>query len=66
MSDWVHCWMGLTTDHLYETCPIRIRSLPELRRYDWDHQCSMPVNPIGTDICGWCVRVWKARNRGAA
>jgi hypothetical protein len=61
----VPAWMGLTVDHLYEDCPIRVRSLPELRRCGWDGQCSDQVDPHGTDLCGWCVRVWEARNRSA-
>lgn len=55
-------WFGLTTDHLYEGCPGRRRSLPELRRYGWDHQGLGTIDPLGTDVCGWCVRVWKARH----
>ena len=62
----VPAWMGLTVDHLYETCPHRVRTLPQLRRYDWDHRCAGLVDPAGTDLCGWCVRVWQARNRGAS
>ena len=59
----VSWWPGLTVDHLYTRCPARTRSLPALRRN------SMPtgpgnglVDPAGSDICGWCQRVWRARN----
>lgn len=63
---YVECWMGLTVDHLYEACPHRVRSLPELRRWGWDHKCAGRVDPHGGDLCLWCVRVWTARNRGVA
>jgi len=56
-------WPGIAIDHLYETCPARRRSLPELERYDMPTgQGWGTVDPLGTDVCGWCVRVWKARN----
>lgn len=55
-------WIGDGIDHLFETCPARTRSLPTLRKYGWDVQGQGTVDPLGTDICGWCVRVWKARN----
>lgn len=48
----VKAWRGVLVDHLYETCPwIPGDTRPLLGE----------VDPAGTDICGWCVRVWKAR-----
>ena len=58
-------WIGLSCDHLYESCPGRVRSLPELRLSGWDKQGRGTVDPLGTDICGWCRRVWIARSGGA-
>ena len=55
-------WIGLTTDHLYPTCPAYARSLPELRRYGLDHRGRGRVDPTWQGVCGWCSRVWKARN----
>jgi hypothetical protein len=62
----VECWMGVVADHLYERCPARVRSLPTLRAYGWARKCRGLVDPWGSDICGWCARVWQARNRGGA
>jgi hypothetical protein len=58
-------WMGLTVDHLIEDCPHRARSRPTLERHGLWKPTLWPVNPGGTDLCGWCVRVWHARNRKA-
>jgi hypothetical protein len=56
-------WMGINVDHLIEACPHRERSRAELERHGMWRQCVGLVDPDGTDLCGWCVRVWKARNR---
>lgn len=56
-------WMGLSVDHLYEGCPGRLRGLAQLRRYGHDKQCVDLVDPEGTDICGWCVRVWRSHQK---
>lgn len=60
----VPAWMGLTTDHLIENCPHRTRSRTELEHHGWWQQCITPADPDSDrdDLCGWCVRVWKARN----
>jgi hypothetical protein len=58
-------WVGLITDHLIEACPHRARSRRQLERHGWWAKCRSQVDPDGTDLCGWCVRVWKARNRKA-
>lgn len=46
-------------DHLIPACP-------HLRRYCGDDEPIVLVglvDPFGTDVCGWCARVWGARNR---
>jgi hypothetical protein len=60
-------WFGLNVDHLYEGCPARLRSIPQML-VEWgrEGQCIDLVDPEGTDICGWCVRVWRARSKKAA
>ena len=56
-------WFGIYTDHLYENCPARRRTvMPTKQRIEWDKQGAGTVDPLGTDICGWCRRVWIARN----
>lgn len=59
--------MGLSADHLYDTCPARQRSLPELTRCYGDAAGRLvgSVNPLGTDACGTCVRVWRSRQAKA-
>lgn len=41
-------WMGVAVDHLYPDCQGAGR------------QGVGTVDPLGTDICGRCVRRWKA------
>lgn len=66
MTHWVApWWIGITSDHLYETCPVLQRSKPELARVGWDRAGSGEINPEGGDVCGWCLRVWRARERAA-
>lgn len=60
ISPW---WLGTTSDHLFEQCPARQRSLPELRRCGWDKQGIWGLDPEGTDVCGICFRWWRARSR---
>lgn len=64
-------------DHIYATCPALARVKPwPGTRWDEDQQKVIPdktwprrflgeVNveddPCG-DVCGWCKRVWRARN----
>ena len=43
-------------DHLLPECPA-VRRKPGTAR--WGNGL---VDPLGSDLCGWCVRVWKARN----
>jgi hypothetical protein len=64
MTVWAPAYLGVLVNHLFELCPIRARSRPELERCDWWRPCRLGVNPFGPDVeglCGWCVRVWKAR-----
>lgn len=58
VSPW---WLGVTTDHLREDCPARVRSLPTLQRHGWDGEGFGTVDPDDADVCGWCARVWRAR-----
>ena len=46
-------WLGEYVDHLYEQCPVR--------RRQGGVRGQGTVDPEGTDICGWCYRLWKAR-----
>lgn len=67
MSTWVApWWMGITADHVYENCPARQRGVPELQRVGWDRIGSGEINIDGTDVCGICVRWWRARNKAVA
>lgn len=53
-------FMGETVDHLIPECPALVRSkAPDVGRPTIDL-----VDVDGSDLCGWCVRVWKARNHG--
>jgi hypothetical protein len=58
---WSPWWPGLATDHLYETCPARLRTLPALRESGWHRPGLGSVDPEDGDVCGWCLRVWRAR-----
>jgi hypothetical protein len=60
-------WRGLTGDHIYERCPGRLRSLLTLVKAGLDQASTIwELDPEGTDVCGWCRRVWRARNRPEA
>ncbi len=46
-------YVGETVDHLFPTCPgLRRKELRVGRG---------AIHPEAGDICGWCLRVWKAR-----
>lgn len=50
VTDW---YQGDTVDHLYPTCPgVRHRPLRPGRG---------ALHPEAGDVCGWCLRVWRAR-----
>ena len=69
MSDEAVCYMGRMEgpDHLYSTCPALARVKPwsvgKANRDQWPRTTVDLVDPEGTDLCGWCVRVWKARSK---
>jgi len=63
VSPW---WLGITVDHLYETCPARMRSEGELRRVGWWKVGLGELNTDEGDVCGICLRWWRARNRDVA
>ncbi len=46
-------YLGVTVDHLYPDCPA-LRLLGARRTVGM-------VDPEGTDICGLCLRRWKAK-----
>jgi len=65
IPDTVAAFLGLTTDHLYTNCPHLVRMVdnPDNAGYHWlGDRAIGEVDPLGTDICGWCQRVWMARN----
>ena len=55
-------WKGLSSDHLYEECPALQRSERELKRHGLYGVGVGRLDPEGGDVCGWCVRVWRARS----
>ncbi len=62
----VPAYMGLTVDHLYPHCPLLGRTDPA----SWPGHVGRPtvdrVDPLGTDICGWCQHVWRGRHERSA
>lgn len=48
-------YVGHLDDHIYATCPGLKRSGRVLQRGQGR------LYPEAGDICGWCVRVWRAR-----
>lgn len=64
MSQLSDAWMGSMAgpDHLYPNCPILQQTTP-WGDHGWPRQALGRADPHGTDICGWCVRVWDARHR---
>lgn len=56
-------WKGTVSDHIYETCPALRRSEPELKRHGWYGVGRGELDPEGGDVCGICLRWWRARNR---
>jgi hypothetical protein len=56
---------GVTCDHLYQNCPGLNRSLSLAgERFLVGVRLISTVDPLGTDICGWCVRKWMGRSDG--
>lgn len=55
-------YMGLTVDHLYQSCPAYKRMHRD-PRWPWiGRECVATVDPQGTDLCGWCQRVYASRH----
>lgn len=59
---------GISCDHLYERCPALQRSLNSYPRRDgmsvdsWiGKRLVSTVDPLGSDVCGWCRSVYIAR-----
>jgi hypothetical protein len=59
VTPWYMAPMG-PIDHLYPTCPGLQRSL---RPGEEPVQGSGALYPEAGDVCGWCVRVWRARRQ---
>ena len=56
-STWEPWYPGEVVDHLYVTCPGLHRG-----RRDFRGQVGRgAIDPAGGDVCGWCQRVWRAR-----
>ena len=54
-------FMGVTVDHLYRTCPGLIKAMTFRKGGSMLYGSKLfgTVDPLGTDVCGWCVRKWK-------
>lgn len=65
MTERAHeAFVGLTGDHLYETCPALARTHTDTVSHVLiGTRCVGTVDPLGSDSCGWCVNVWAARHR---
>ena len=63
ISPW---WKGLRSDHIYEDCPALRRSEPELKRHSSYGMGRGELYPEDGDVCGWCLRAWRARNKRTA
>lgn len=67
MTTWISpWWLGLTVDHLYPNCPGRLAAIPELERTRFSEVGSGEIDPEGGDVCGICLRWWRARNKAVA
>ena len=68
VAEW---WLGTMQgpDHLYPNCPHLARVKKWTDGDDWPRKGASLVDPARDpygDLCGWCVRVWRARNRTEA
>jgi len=65
IPDTVAAFGGLNVDHLYRDCPL-LKGLMSHESQGFNQYLGAElrgeVDPLGTDICGWCQRVWMARN----
>jgi hypothetical protein len=50
---------GLWVDHLYKNCPL-LAQHPDPLRPAIGRGAIYPESYDGEDICGWCLRVWRA------
>lgn len=50
---------GVAVDHLFQHCPILRQSRSTLRPAI-GRGAIYPEADDGADICGWCLRVWRA------
>lgn len=57
-------YMGTVSDHIYDTCPAFLRSKPVMERHDMATVSRFSLDPEGTEVCGWCQWVWRARTDG--
>jgi hypothetical protein len=69
----VNGFRGLMVDHIYENCPALKRAVAgNPKRPVNDRFYGRPVFGIEIDaeadgwVCGWCLRVARARNESAA
>jgi hypothetical protein len=76
MSDhhrWHEAWMGTVggPDHLYPNCAALANTTPwngwgivgdqYIENAGWPRRAINNIDPLGTDVCGLCVRRWKAK-----
>ena len=58
-------FLGVTVDHLYQHCPGLQRSMNATAKRNAMWHIGEPavttVDPLGTDICGWCRSVYIAK-----
>jgi hypothetical protein len=52
---------GLRCDHLYQHCPALRRGGRDPLRPAIGRGAIYPETDDGEDICGWCLRVWRAK-----
>ncbi|MFF9310136.1 hypothetical protein ACF1BS_04415 [Streptomyces sp. NPDC014748] len=52
-------YVGEVVDHVYPNCPLLRRSLPAGEQ---PREGAGDLYPEAGDVCGWCLRVWRARN----
>lgn len=67
--EWFMAAYGLS-DHLYRTCPALNREAnSKWHRAHGDTEIKQglgTIDPQGYGLCGWCKRVWKARNKSVS
>lgn len=53
-------------DHLFGSCPHLRRDARQLGQVVRTCTCGDRCDPQDVTVCGWCRRVWTARNGGVA